>query len=113
MDLEVEQDLVEVLKVVEIHLEQDFETVAVETVAVSEIVVEIVEVDAETDGCALEVDELIDEMVDEVVDEEHEEVDVETDAAVDVVDAMMGEVLDARDIRMGQVPAEHNFHLVK
>ena len=111
MDLEAEQDLVEVLKVVEIHLEQDFEIVAVETVAVFEIVVEIVEVDAEID--ALEVDELIDEMVDEVVDEEHEEVDVETDAAVDVADAMMGEVLDARDIRTEQVPAEHNFHLVK
>ena len=47
-DLAVEQDLEEVLMVAEIHLAQDFETV-VATVAVSEIVVETVVVDAVID----------------------------------------------------------------
>lgn len=111
MVLEVEQDPVEVLKVAEIHLEQDSEIVAVEAVAVSEIVVETVVVDVEID--VQKVDELIDEKVDEVVDEEHEEVDVGIDVVVDVADETLGEVFDARDIRMVQVPVERSFHLAK
>lgn len=50
MVLEVVQDPVEVLKVVEIHLEQDSEIVAVAIVAVFAIAVVIVAIDAETDA---------------------------------------------------------------
>lgn len=66
-----------------IHLEQDFEIVAVAIVAVSEIVVATVAVDAETD--ARVVDGLIGAKVDAVVGVGHEEVDAVTDAAVDAV----------------------------
>lgn len=111
MVLVVEQDLVVVLKVVEIHLEQDFETVAAETVVVSEIAVETVVTDAEID--VQEVDELIDVKVDEVVDGVHEEVDVEIDEVVDAVDVMLDVVFDAQDTQMEQDLEEHNFLPVK
>lgn len=105
----VERDLAEEQMVAEIHLEPDFETVAVVSAELFATVAEIVAVADAVIGARV-VDERIDEMVDEVADAGCAVVDVVIDAVVvDVVDVMSDEVFDEQGIQKGLALEGHSF----